>query len=49
MHNVSFDFTGKVVIVTGGANGIGRAICQGFARVGRTSFVSMSTAQRGKS
>jgi NAD(P)-dependent dehydrogenase (short-subunit alcohol dehydrogenase family) len=28
------DFTGKVAVVTGGANGIGRAVSLGFARLG---------------
>ncbi len=28
------DFTGKVALVTGGANGIGRAAALGFARLG---------------
>ena len=28
------DFKDKVVLVTGGANGIGRALCQQFSRAG---------------
>src|SRR5439155_25517309 len=31
---MSVDFSGKVVLVTGGGNGIGAASCRGFAKAG---------------
>lgn len=34
MNNIAFNFAGKVVIVTGGASGIGMATVQMFARAG---------------
>ncbi|MFE6196111.1 SDR family oxidoreductase [Streptomyces sp. NPDC057838] len=34
MTDPYFDFTGKVVLITGGATGIGRAVALGFARQG---------------
>jgi len=33
---VTFDFSGKVVIVTGSTTGLGRAMAQGFAEAGAT-------------
>jgi NAD(P)-dependent dehydrogenase (short-subunit alcohol dehydrogenase family) len=37
---VTFDFSGKVVIVTGSTKGLGRAMAQGFAEAGATLVVS---------
>ena len=39
MSNISFDFTGKSVIVTGAARGIGQAIARHFARANATVFM----------
>lgn len=42
------DFTGKVAIVTGGANGIGRAVCLGFARAGGKVAIVDRDAEAGE-
>jgi NAD(P)-dependent dehydrogenase (short-subunit alcohol dehydrogenase family) len=34
--NTRFDFTGEVVVVTGGGSGIGAGFCQGCASAGAT-------------
>ncbi|MFT4393977.1 SDR family oxidoreductase [Gordonia lacunae] len=39
MGNISFDFTGKSVIVTGAARGIGRALAARFVADGATVFM----------
>jgi len=41
------DFTGKVAVVTGGANGIGRAVCRGFVRLGARVVIVDRDAQAG--
>lgn len=38
--SVTFDFSGKVVVVTGSTKGLGRAMAQGFADAGATVVVS---------
>jgi NAD(P)-dependent dehydrogenase (short-subunit alcohol dehydrogenase family) len=40
MHNASTDFTGKVVVVTGGSKGLGRAMALGFADAGADVVVA---------
>jgi len=42
------DFTGKVAVVTGGANGIGRAVCLGFAQRGAKVVVIDHDAASGE-
>ena len=42
------DFTGKVAVVTGGANGIGAAVCRGFAQRGGKVVVVDRDAEAGE-
>lgn len=40
-----FDFTGKVILITGGTRGLGRAMAQGFAEAGADVIVSSRKAE----
>jgi len=43
--SATFDFSGKVVLITGGTRGLGRAMAQGFAEAGADVIVSSRKAQ----
>ena len=45
---MAFDFAGKIVLVTGGGNGIGQASCRAFAAAGaRVRVIDKLRAQQG--
>ena len=42
---VNFDFSGKVVLITGGTRGLGRAMAQGFAEAGADMIIASRKAE----
>jgi NAD(P)-dependent dehydrogenase (short-subunit alcohol dehydrogenase family) len=44
MKTDAFDFTGRVVLVTGASRGLGQAIAMGFAKAGADIVVSSRSA-----
>jgi 3-oxoacyl-[acyl-carrier protein] reductase len=45
MSNIQFDFSGRTVIVTGAARGVGRAIAERFATSGATVYIVDTDAE----
>jgi NAD(P)-dependent dehydrogenase (short-subunit alcohol dehydrogenase family) len=46
--NKLFDISGKIALVTGGANGLGRMIAAGFVEAGCTVYITSRDAEAGK-
>jgi 3-oxoacyl-[acyl-carrier protein] reductase len=45
MSNIQFDFSGRSVVVTGAARGVGRAIAERFATAGATVYIVDADAE----